>query len=48
MPDTGHTHVRDLKPYRDVDAALKAIGEIYAEIAAMRTRPLREIPLRRP
>jgi hypothetical protein len=29
MPDTGHTHVRDLKPYRDVNAALKAIGEIY-------------------
>ncbi len=29
MPDTGHVHVRNLKPYRDVDAALKAIGEIY-------------------
>ena len=32
MPDTGHGPVRELKPYRDVDAALKAIGEIY-EIA---------------
>ena len=46
MPDTGQTHVRDLKPYRDV-YALKAIGEIY-DIAAMRARPLRKIPLRRP
>ena len=29
MPDAGHVPVRELKPYRDVDAALKAIGDIY-------------------
>ncbi|HEY7690577.1 MAG TPA: AMP nucleosidase [Dongiaceae bacterium] len=29
MPDTGHGPVRDLKEFRDVDAALQAINAIY-------------------